>query len=206
MPQGLTKIGNLLPKTGNMQSETIGQQKKSTEKQKTLSSISQTEMDGSKPAQTGQSGGSRGLEKTTERMVAMTPQGGAQDLPQHMKQWEYMYHEPPPATAEELDYLEDAWNQTLVPCDRKAAMVMLDETLALYGAPDNWDSVAKFYLEAVDDVPEDLLAKALKHIRMNLKWFPKPCEIRTPIAEDMEKRRRIMARISYMRLGLNHFG
>lgn len=83
---------------------------------------------------------------------------------------------------------------------------MLEDTLALYGVPDNWEQTAKFYLEATEDIPEDLLAKSLKHIRMNLKWFPKPCEIRNPIADDLLKRNANISKIKTMKMGLEHFG
>ena len=82
----------------------------------------------------------------------------------------------------------------------------MEQTLELYGVPDNWNSTAIFYLEAVEDLPLDLLEKALKHIRMNLKWFPKPCEIRSPVAADLGKRKAIIGKIKSMQLGLAHHG
>lgn len=75
----------------------------------------------------------------------------------------------------------------------------------MFGVPDNWEKVAAFYLEAVEDIPEDLLEVALKHVRMNRKWFPKPFEIREPILPELAKRKAIIGKIQTMQLGLHHF-
>ncbi len=83
---------------------------------------------------------------------------------------------------------------------------MLEQTLEMYGVPDNWEKVAVFYLEAVEDLPKDLLEQALKHIRMNLKWFPKPCEIRAPVMDQLAKRKGIISKIQTMKMGLEHYG
>src|SRR5262249_55279447 len=57
----------------------------------------------------------------------------------------------------------------------------------------NLAQIMPAYLEALADVPPDLVEIALKHVRQNLKWFPKPCELREPIAGVLEARRRAHA-------------
>lgn len=66
---------------------------------------------------------------------------------------------------------------------------MLATTLELFGLPANWKEVAGFYLEAVADVPADLLALALKRVRMEVKWFPKIPEIRAAVETELAERK-----------------
>lgn len=82
----------------------------------------------------------------------------------------------------------------LVPMDPKALMVKLAQTLAIWKLPDDWDEVGVFYREAFADVPADLVDIALRHVRLTLKWFPKPCELREPIARMLQERQQRHAR------------
>lgn len=66
---------------------------------------------------------------------------------------------------------------------------MMATTLELFNLPANWNDVAGFYLEAVADVPADLLALALKRVRMEVKWFPKIPEIRAAIDAELSERK-----------------
>ena len=84
----------------------------------------------------------------------------------------------PILSTDECEKAVEIIEQHLQPCDPQLAMVLLDETLELFKVPDNWDVVAKFYLEAIEEIPEDLLRETLKHVRMTKKWFPKPVELR----------------------------
>jgi hypothetical protein len=79
--------------------------------------------------------------------------------------------------------------------------VMLLQTLELYGLPDNWQKVAPFYLEALADVPADLVARGLKAVRMTCKWFPKPSELRQAMPDELSERRLVLARLRVARLG-----
>ena len=87
----------------------------------------------------------------------------------------------------------------LEPCDPKVAMVLLDETLELFPVPENWDRIAKFYLEALEDIPEDLLRKTLKHVRMTQKWFPKPVELRKHAMDELFNRKICVTRFNVMK-------
>lgn len=92
----------------------------------------------------------------------------------------------------------EKWEPATIPADPKQVAVLLEQTLAIYGAPDNWSETAEFYLEALEDVPLDLVEKALKHVRLNLKWFPKPSELREPIREELAHRETTVSRLGAM--------
>jgi hypothetical protein len=83
----------------------------------------------------------------------------------------------------------------LKPSDPKALAVQLVQTLDLYGMPENWDRIAGFYLEALADVPADLIPATMKNVRMTCKWFPKPSELRACIPDDARRRRLALARM-----------
>jgi uncharacterized protein YceH (UPF0502 family) len=76
---------------------------------------------------------------------------------------------------------------------------MLATTLELFGLPANWNDVAGFYLEAVADVPADLLALALKRVRLEVKWFPKIPEIRAAIDAELSERKTAAFRLRLAR-------
>lgn len=88
-----------------------------------------------------------------------------------------------------------AAEQVYQPASPKHVAVLLEQTLALFGAPENWDEIAEFYLEAFETVPLDLVRKALKDARMNLKFFPKPAELRAPILDELMRRQETVYRL-----------
>jgi hypothetical protein len=77
----------------------------------------------------------------------------------------------------------------LQPISPKALAVKLEQTLAIWPLPENFQQTAQFYREALADVPADLAEMALRHVRLNSKWFPKPAELREPIKSALEARR-----------------
>lgn len=78
----------------------------------------------------------------------------------------------------------------LRPIDERELGVKLAQTLALWPPPDNLAAVMPAYRMALADVPADLVDIALRHVMLNCKWFPRPAEIREPIARLLEQRRR----------------
>lgn len=84
------------------------------------------------------------------------------------------------------------------PIDGKALAVLLAQSLKLWRLPDDWDDIAPFYREALEDVPADLAQAALKHCRLTLKWFPKPSELRAPIEVELRRRRDVLRRLRTM--------
>lgn len=84
------------------------------------------------------------------------------------------------------------------PIDGKTLAVLLMQTLKIWNPPGDFDDTAQFYREALEDVPADLVQAALKHLRQTLKWFPKPCELRAPIEDELRRRRDILRRLKLM--------
>ena len=76
--------------------------------------------------------------------------------------------------------------------------------MELYGVPDNWDAIAIFHLEAFEDVPLDLVVRALKTVRRTCRFFPKPAELRGPIKDDLLERIVTRVRLGSM-LRFGHF-
>ena len=76
----------------------------------------------------------------------------------------------------------------LRPIDPRELAVKLESTLAIWPLPDHWSLVAPYYREAMADVPADLVNMALRHVRLNSKWLPKPSELRDPIRRILAQR------------------
>ena len=83
----------------------------------------------------------------------------------------------------------------LIPADPRAVAVELDRVLAVHGTPKHWDEIADDYLDAFEGVPLDLLQVACKNARLNLKFFPKPGELRAPILAELAERRQALRRL-----------
>ena len=108
---------------------------------------------------------------------------------------EWRAEEPVPVSSERITREMKLARSFLAPTDPKALAVQLVQTLDLYGLPENWGRIAKFYLEALADVPADLVAETMRTARMTLKWFPKPSELRDCIPEEARRRRLALARM-----------
>jgi hypothetical protein len=69
-------------------------------------------------------------------------------------------------------------DESLVPAPVETQTVLIDETMALWATPDNFGSLADFYLEAVEEFPEDILRAALKTVRLKHVYptLPKPAD------------------------------
>jgi hypothetical protein len=83
------------------------------------------------------------------------------------------------------------------PASPAEAAVLLEGTLELFGKPNNWDQIADFYLEALEDVPIDLVARSLKHLRQTHQshWrFPNPADLVAPIRGELAQRKLALMR------------
>jgi len=89
--------------------------------------------------------------------------------------------------------------ELLVPIAVDELMVLLAKTAKVWPLPADWDDTADFYVEALEDLPADLVHAALKHCRLTLKWFPKPAEMREPIARELERRNTVLRRLLAMK-------
>ncbi|QCO12869.1 hypothetical protein D9623_33750 (plasmid) [Azospirillum brasilense] len=84
---------------------------------------------------------------------------------------------------------------SLEPADMRVVIVELDKVCAVHGTPAGWDGMVDDYLEAFDGVPFDLVKVACKHARLDLKFFPKPAELRAPIRDELNARRDTLRRL-----------
>lgn len=106
-----------------------------------------------------------------------------------------------PVTREQAEAIPEAIahaKAAVEPIDPRSLAVMLERTLDVWTLPPNWDDVAEFYVEALEDVPLDLVHSALKHLRMTIKWFPKPCELRSSVTLELDRRRHVLRRLEVM--------
>lgn len=91
----------------------------------------------------------------------------------------------------------------LMPITPNALAVAFDNTIALWDdrLPAEWAELAEFYYEALEDMPEDLVHKALKHVRLNHRWqtMPKPADFRSAVADDLVHRRVELWKLKAMR-------
>lgn len=92
----------------------------------------------------------------------------------------------------------------MAPAPAPIVAVEFDATFALWRdrLPENWSSIAGFYLEAVADVPADLVSEAFRRLRLNYRYpgFPKPADLRATVLDEMAQRRTILLRLKTAQL------
>jgi hypothetical protein len=67
----------------------------------------------------------------------------------------------------------------------RAVAVLLKPLIDLHGKPRNWETAAALYVEALADIPPELLAKAVQHAIVSNPYFPKPADLRASIADEL---------------------
>lgn len=72
----------------------------------------------------------------------------------------------------------------------RAIAVILKPLIDLHGMPKNWTTAAPLYIEALADIPLELLAVAVKHSIVSNPYFPKPAELRACISDELADYRR----------------
>ena len=72
----------------------------------------------------------------------------------------------------------------------RAVAVILKPLIDLHGEPRNWRTAAPLYIEALADIPPDLLAVAVKHAITSNPYFPKPADLRAAIMDELSEYRR----------------
>lgn len=70
----------------------------------------------------------------------------------------------------------------------KAVAVILKPLIDLHGKPPNWETSSAIYVEALADLPPDLLATAVQQCIRTCRFFPKPAELRNAIADELAER------------------
>ncbi|HLH51734.1 MAG TPA: hypothetical protein VKV96_20515 [Roseiarcus sp.] len=104
----------------------------------------------------------------------------------------------PPEVKAGLPAAIEAASASIAPVDEKRLAVAIDETFSLLKLPAHWPKIARFYLEALADVPADLVAEALKSIRLSHRGyydFPQPADLRAPIEKALSERRNLRAKM-----------
>ena len=99
------------------------------------------------------------------------------------------HHPPVPVPSSQIRRELVDWDAACEPANLRTIAVLLEETLKLFGLPEDWDQIADFYLEVLEDVPLDIVQDGLKRIRFESVFFPKPAEIRKVVKEKLEQRR-----------------
>jgi hypothetical protein len=64
--------------------------------------------------------------------------------------------------------------------------VILKPLVDLHGEPNNWASAVQIYIEALADIPPELLRAAVRHAIAANPYFPKPAELRASIADELQ--------------------
>ncbi len=122
------------------------------------------------------------------------PSSVVADVPASPPQWIVGYqpdhHRPVPVPSSQVRRELADWDAACEPADVKAIAVLLEHTLKLFGLPENWDDIAEFYLEALEDVPLDIVRDGLKTIRLGSVFFPKPAEIRRAVKDKLDAKSR----------------
>lgn len=72
----------------------------------------------------------------------------------------------------------------------RAIAVLLKPLIDLHGEPRNWATSAPLYLDALKDIPPELLAVAVRYAVMSNPYFPKPAELRASIVDELTEYRR----------------
>lgn len=103
-----------------------------------------------------------------------------------------------PVAVDDVASTEAAVRNALRPVDARVIAVELDRTIALFGTPDRWDDITGSYFEALEDLPEDLLLKACRHVRLNCRFFPRPSEFRDPIRDELSVRKVALRKLEMM--------
>jgi len=67
--------------------------------------------------------------------------------------------------------------------------VILKPLIDLHGEPRNWATSVPLYVEALADIPPELLAKAVRHAIVSNPFFPKPADLRASIADELKHHR-----------------
>jgi hypothetical protein len=73
---------------------------------------------------------------------------------------------------------------------KKAFAVIIKPLIDLHGEPKNWNVKIGIYFDALSDLPELLLDKAVRHCIACCEFFPKPAELRKAVLDELSDYRR----------------
>lgn len=93
------------------------------------------------------------------------------------------------ATAEKARNLIPAYEEAMKPAEKEEIAVNLHRAISIFTPPDNWNEIARFYLDALSSMPADLVPVAATHVAMNCKFFPKPADFTDAVSDEWLRRR-----------------
>ena len=87
--------------------------------------------------------------------------------------------------------------ESLRPIDLRELTIVLDETLALWRTPQQFEGTAEFYVEALEDAPRDLALAACKAVRVNHGYasMPLPGDFRRHLRGELAHRKSLAAQL-----------
>ena len=137
------------------------------------------------------------LVQTTTTLPPAEMRSTLASLRQRYAEWSPAEDDPPLTAEADARILEEH----CAPADPRWLAIELKRTIdALRPAPKGIDegAASDAMMEALEDAPVDIVQAALKRVRMECKWFPKPAEIRDRIVAELGERKRaaIKARVA----------
>lgn len=99
---------------------------------------------------------------------------------QRLRGWDQLNQSLPDLGPEKIRQALADIDAALAPIDPPILAAALQHTLVLWRTPEGGANVAAFYLEALEEFPPDVVAKALKHVRMTHRYpsAPLPADFR----------------------------
>ena len=137
------------------------------------------------------------LVQTTTTLPPAEMRSMLASLRQRYAEWRPADDDPPATAAADARLLE----AHCAPADPRWLAIELKRTVdALRPAPKGIDegAASDAMMEALEDAPVDIAEAALKRVRMECKWFPKPAEIRDRVVAELGERKRaaVKARVA----------
>ena len=128
--------------------------------------------------------------------LATTKDGVLESVRRSLEGWNPLMEVPVSLKALRTAILEA--ESQLKPVNIKLVAVELNRTLAIWKLPERDDFTLDFYIEALEDLPEDLVLAALKSVRLSHKWnfMPTPGDFRLAVADEFHGRQNVLANLS----------
>lgn len=102
-----------------------------------------------------------------------------------LREWDQVNQPFPMVTRDETRQVLIDLDAALAPIDPTALAVALEQTLVLWRQPAGGEAVASFYLEALEEFPAEIVAAALKVVRLTHHYpsAPLPADFRKAALE-----------------------
>lgn len=122
---------------------------------------------------------------------------------QRLREWDQVTQTCPALSREETQQVLAELDRALERIDPRYLAIGLADTLALWREPTGGASTAKFYVEALEEFPAQIVTAALKHVRMNHQYptAPSPADFRRAALEAVAPLRaaQVRARLALQR-------